>query len=773
MGLDLNSLTRWRENLNSEVQAAVADLHNIAKQTDAERLFVTLVAVLAIGPKDTMTEESHGHIPAHLETLAFHLYLLFRPGSTSEISLGQVEKALDASRAIMRHSALAAIISDSPRAQRHTDLDDLLSWLRIEAAIVRGSAYSEQTQDEIRAIQGHFESWFEARIGLGPQRAVAIVTGIRSALEIRVNLMGPEIRASEAFLLETWRKMRTNRHQQLDEHERDLLDSVSTSKDARAKGRLRYLMSSAAESLPVSREEVRLDPPVTKTEWEILCDLIGCTPEARGKMVAPIEMRSRPLFVFSDGHVVLVDLPNALDQLWAVFDRAAKTDVTFYTGEYADRRSGWLEDQTVADLKRVFPPGTVYRKLDYPDPNRPRGTAELDAAVWWPPFLFLVEDKAKQFRLEGQLGDIGRLKADVRANIADAFDQAQRAARYIQLGDQARMVERNSGRILHLKKSDIGRIYLMTVSQHHLAGIASRLAALRGLNLFRDDEYPWALSISELDIISRTCAGPEVFVHYGERRLAIQAEKINIHGDELDFFGAYLATRLRADRIWQRDGDVPNLIGLSGFQRQFDEAMEYRGGKRKEAPEIRLEVPEQIGDLLVGLRRRSDIQARWTALHLLSLSDAALEAIARSYAQLQSSSIPPKIFRRSSYLDGNVVVSLIAAEDASAGDLSARTHDLAAIEKYRRKVGVAIGIGILRSDHSSPFTYLSLLEYPWVQDPDMERRLNEEPPFLPSPGMQRPGRNAPCFCGSGHKFKTCCLPRIERVERQLRKGSPV
>jgi hypothetical protein len=58
--------------------------------------------------------------------------------------------------------------------------------------------------------------------------------------------------------------------------------------------------------------------------------------------------------------------------------------------------------------------------------------AELDAAVVWGPFLLLIEAKAKQFRLAGPLGDVGRLRTDLKRNVEEAFDQALRAWQYIE-----------------------------------------------------------------------------------------------------------------------------------------------------------------------------------------------------------------------------------------------------------------------------------------------------------------------------------------------------
>ena len=32
--------------------------------------------------------------------------------------------------------------------------------------------------------------------------------------------------------------------------------------------------------------------------------------------------------------------------------------------------------------------------------------------------------------------------------------------------------------------------------------------------------------------------------------------------------------------------------------------------------------------------------------------------------------------------------------------------------------------------------------------------------------VKRIGRNSPCFCGSGVKFKHCCIKKVERLENE-------
>ncbi|MBC8460331.1 MAG: SEC-C domain-containing protein [Deltaproteobacteria bacterium] len=73
----------------------------------------------------------------------------------------------------------------------------------------------------------------------------------------------------------------------------------------------------------------------------------------------------------------------------------------------------------------------------------------------------------------------------------------------------------------------------------------------------------------------------------------------------------------------------------------------------------------------------------------------------------------------------------------------------------------SIGIGLKIHDRSVSFDCAAWFEGQWKHDEEMEKALDSEPAFTPAPGQKLPGRNALCLCGSGKKFKKCCLPKIE------------
>jgi len=335
------------------------------------------------------------------------------------------------------------------------------------------------------------------------------------------------------------------------------------------------------------------------------------------------------------------------------------------------------------------------------------------------------------------------LKANTTPNIEDAFGQARRAARFIDETESPVFEESASGRQLNVPKDQITRTFLITVSLHHLAGLANRLSSLKNLGLFRDGQYPFSISVSDLETVAQFCDGPDVFLHYVERRLAIQRDHVDILADELDLFGAYLQTRLQPARLWDRDGVSPTTILLTGYSQKFDDWASFQRGDRKDPPEISLEVPEETKQILA--------------------------AIAEGFANLKTATFTPGLFRTLKFTQGDTVISIVAVKGDVHDPLPMRTHLRAMLEKYRYKVQKSIAFGVDALDSTVPFECAVWLDEPWMYDAELEMILNDEPPFVAAPGTTLPGRNDSCMCGSGKKFKNCCLPMFESGRRKLPK----
>ena len=209
---------------------------------------------------------------------------------------------------------------------------------------------------------------------------------------------------------------------------------------------------------------------------------------------------------------------------------------------FEDTKAEWLEARAAEYFERLFGRDAVFRSLRYPDPDQPpgRAEAEVDLLVRWGRFLLIVEAKARQFRLKGQLGDVGRLRDDLRVNVDQAFSQALRVRRHLELNTPAVFRDAATNGTVAVDRSQMDGVYLVTVSLHFLGGAARRLSKLRALGLLTAGEYPWAISISELDLITRVAEGPDILLHYQERRRQIEQREEFPLNDDLDLFAVYL-----------------------------------------------------------------------------------------------------------------------------------------------------------------------------------------------------------------------------------------
>lgn len=397
-----------------------------------------------------------------------------------------------------------------------------------------------------------------------------------------------------------WRRARRERPKQRDEFQHRLLSIFRKEEDAWFFGRVQRQSELAPDQLPTSLTSLTsLSPSPTETEWEGLISLIGLTRDGRKAMTDPIEVRQKSLFVLPDRRVILIDLANAMDALWDAFEKIAKSDDRFFDSQYQPKKAKWLEEQIVEYLAKIFPKVNIFSDLSYPDLTKTgKATAELDIAVSWGPFLVLVEAKAKQFRLESQLGDVGRLRTDIKKNVEDAFEQARRAAKYIADTPKPELTEIATGRKLLINKKKIQRTYLLTVSLHQLANLATRLAVFQDLGLFKDGEYPLSISLADLEFVTEFCDGPDVFLHYIQTRLDLQKTQQNLLIDELDFLGAYLVrsatlTPGRFRRLVHQVGDT--VISIVATLDQPYDRLSARTEMITAFEKYRRKAPKSIG----------------------------------------------------------------------------------------------------------------------------------------------------------------------------------
>ena len=82
----------------------------------------------------------------------------------------------------------------------------------------------------------------------------------------------------------------------------------------------------------------------------------------------------------------------------------------------------------------------------------------------------------------------------------------------------------------------------MGLSFDHFSMITQNLKTAKLKNLFKENQYPWAVNLLELEIILNHIEYPSLFIHYIKARLDAQMQDKQVISttDELSYFGFYL-----------------------------------------------------------------------------------------------------------------------------------------------------------------------------------------------------------------------------------------
>ncbi|MFQ5870227.1 MAG: hypothetical protein ACE5JC_10025, partial [Candidatus Zixiibacteriota bacterium] len=297
--------SRATERTDAALERAIAQIESLAQSVDAVQLFVATVANMSFAPEGSISEATHGDVPAKIETLAYHLYPFFEVSSKevsskSEITPLHINECIESLGTIVTMRLIGSVFSDRATTEPN-EADSIATLARMQAEIVRGSAYPEQTGMEISSIQGHFDSWFVKVVGISPTKAKDLLWAIIRHQERALNSVMPEIRAKAKAARKHWRAIEKKPASQRNADETRLLEVFENDKAAGVFEGVMALNLMAPHVIPVERSDLSdLEPPPTSEEWDGLISLIGMTTDVRSQMSAPVDVRKRPLFVLPD-----------------------------------------------------------------------------------------------------------------------------------------------------------------------------------------------------------------------------------------------------------------------------------------------------------------------------------------------------------------------------------------------------------------------------------------------------------------------------------------
>lgn len=724
-------------------------LSGLLIRVDARYLFAADSLGRLYGEMEGSSSKYFRPAPVAIELNAWLLYPFFDCGVDRDPEL--IQQCMDVLEEYQKAFSMAEMFSGESVGLDAQGNDSLTTHLRLHAANVRGSAYAIQVERRIKDVLGPFEARFRAKHGIGPVRAAEIAKAILFQMEENLSSGKQELFEMMSRGVELYHggPERRSEFDALGEHFQWTIEGIGD------------------RWVPTFDQVGKQLGDLQAEEWNALAGCLGLTSTIRPTLADPIEVQDRPLYFVRSDEAFTGQGTAVLDAIFQFFDQDARRSSEL-VNVYGQHVADWMEKEIGRLLKRIFPPECVIENACYPNPDQEGREAETDAVVLWGPILIVVEAKGKKIHSEGFRGDKRQLKNTISANIQEAFIQADRVIRAVQMESPIVFREKHTSRKLSVNHANLRRVMPISVTLQHLMGIPTRLAITQKLGLFKGGAYPWSVSIDDLEVITRFSDSPDIFLHYIERRIAHQSCDFELNADELDLFAHYLDNRLHPSYYQERPEmflhDGPKAIGINGGEERFDpfySAEWYGTPTPGNIP--RLDVPPEVARVLRELRSRKDDGARFIAFSLLGFTNSMLVRINRNLDMLRNAPRPTRQIHRTTFVENNVVVNILAHATLGEVEFFQNVTVRSRIEHYKARAAATVTIGIdLREERA--FQTAQWLEGEWEFEAEMEKILEEDRhsdrSVMLLPGAPKLGRNSPCPCGSGKKFKKCCWEQL-------------
>lgn len=623
----------------------------------------------------------------------------------TETLLGELHEALSRP---MRESVLRAIETKSEENPfRSGDV------LREPIFYGAESAYSFQYLDLAAKRYRPDRSWLIAKKGFDPEQAQKVISAIGELHEQKLNRI---IGAIPEILPDSQTILRAFTHDIQEIAETAQLSAIETKS---------VLEAFSVSSLP------------TNENFEALSDFNLAN--------------ACPLIRVSEGSYLLFQYASLAEAFYEspFYWFAADTE---YFPTATINRGKFTETFCFHRLRLAFGASNVFANVDLYE-AKGKKAGEIDILVRFADRIIVVQAKSKRLTLGARKGNDGILRDDFAKSVQSSYDQAVLCAEKILQGGVT--LRDSDGNEIRLARA-LSEIYPVCVVSDHYPALAFQAQQFLTIKKVNSILPPLVLDVFALDVMTEFLQSPLYLLSYLNRR-ARYHEKVHA-SNEMTILSYHLKRNL-----WVEEADYVQLT--DDISADLDAALIVRrlGVPGNHTPDGILTKMQSgpLGFIIRQIETLPDPAVVNLGFLLLSLGENTCIAINRGLEQVSKLS-------RSDGKNHDFTVGIKEAGEGITFHCNEDTPDRAgprlerhmAIRKYSERSNSWFGVCV------SPGLKLRFglnLHAEWQQDPAMDKLLEQLPvtgasmkAFIKSRD-RKIGRNEQCPCGSGKKFKKCCL----------------
>lgn len=455
----------------------------------------------------------------------------------------------------------------------------------------------------------------------------------------------------------------------------------------------------------------------------------------------PILMRDDQRFIVFDWNALAEALYEA-PFYWLGADKS-------YAPTALKHRGAFTESFALERLRTVFGADRVFHGVNI-ERGKGNRVGEIDVLVLFGDRAIVLQAKSKRLTLEARRGNDLHIKGDFKAAVQDSYNQAMECAEALK--DPTLRFVASDGTALSIPNS-LTQIFPICVVADHYPALAFQARQFLVERTIDSVLKPLVIDIFTLDVMTEMLDRPLRFLSYLELR-ALFGSKVHIN-HEITLLSYHLKYNL-----WLKD-DYDLVAFEDDFAADLEIAMCARRlglpGKRTPDGVLTVAAGRHLDTLMAAFEAEPFGPMIDFGLLVCQLNGSSIKELAGGVDRVLELACEKGSSDFSMGFAGTGVT--LHANFSPRGEAQARLEGHITLRKYKQKVDSWYGLCLAPIDGTIRFG--KKVAFPWAFDADVNRvakQLGNPARQLPSKRTQpKLGRNEPCHCGSGKKYKKCHL----------------
>lgn len=373
--------------------------------------------------------------------------------------------------------------------------------------------------------------------------------------------------------------------------------------------------------------------------------------------------------------------------------------------------------------------------------------------------LFVIEVKAGAFTYTSPANDLPAYVKSIKGLVLNPSLQAQRFVDYLFSEESVCIYDENHKKIGVLSHSDYRRVTILPITLDGFTEIAAQIQHLKAIGIELGKTPTWSISIDDLRVYSDVFNNPLIFLHFLEQRMNSFLSEVIQTDDELDHLGLYLKHNNYVSYANSLKDTPETRINFHGYRLDVDNYFSDKFNNPDLVSPLIQKMPMRLMEIIKVLSTNQQKGRTRISSFLLDCAEQSRKIIIDNIdLVLVKQKETQRSFPLSLYGDVKLTVFCWQESCLPRNEKFVLDHSRAAMLAVNDTTRLVIEL--FYSDE----LILERVEWSDISTdeiPSLElERLNDLADDLKKSRIRKAGklgRNDPCSCGSGKKYKKCCI----------------